>query len=377
MSFTSPFALPEAVPDALEAGEAAGLAPLPPDAPPEPGGGPLADVEAELEADAGSVYEDDAELDPLSALEKYCRSDMPAQRLTYAAGIGAAAPLLEPSAVSGSLVSLLRELLGDVYADVRLTALQQVLPVARHLRSAGMAYQSDLEALWDIVQPLLLDADAENQELGAAVLAELSHLVAWGNGVVASQKLVWGMQRLQRVASELRAEGALAALRLITEVVAPREGSPLCFDAIEHFALSTVRDMAGYEGAPEVRQAVAQALPRFAAHMPGPVRAGLLPGILKALAGDSHWNVRAEVPELLVNLLAGQKAAAAAAAARGAAVVAARDARGARRPHVLQHPLAADEAAGGVCAAAVRAAPPAPRAAHGLERGDGRAPPAD
>jgi hypothetical protein len=44
-------------------------------------------------------------------------------------GIGAAVCELEPSAVSGSLVCLLRELLGDVYADVRLTALQQVLPV--------------------------------------------------------------------------------------------------------------------------------------------------------------------------------------------------------------------------------------------------------
>jgi hypothetical protein len=44
-------------------------------------------------------------------------------------GIGAAVSELEPSAVSGSLVCLLRELLGDVYADVRLTALQQVLAV--------------------------------------------------------------------------------------------------------------------------------------------------------------------------------------------------------------------------------------------------------
>jgi hypothetical protein len=44
-------------------------------------------------------------------------------------GIGAAVCELEPSAVSGSLVCLLRELLGDVYADVRLTALQQVLAI--------------------------------------------------------------------------------------------------------------------------------------------------------------------------------------------------------------------------------------------------------
>jgi hypothetical protein len=96
--------------------------------------------------------------------------------------------------VSGSIISLLRELLGDVYADVRLTALHQVLPVgeckgvrpgwmagvqpcslpwltrcaqhtprtaARRLRGSGMLFQSDIEALWDLVQPLLLDADVE------------------------------------------------------------------------------------------------------------------------------------------------------------------------------------------------------------------------
>eukprot|EP00882_Tetradesmus_deserticola_P028546 GHRQ01031807.1.p2 GENE.GHRQ01031807.1~~GHRQ01031807.1.p2 ORF type:complete len:216 (+),score=91.22 GHRQ01031807.1:684-1331(+) len=158
------------------------------------------------------------DLDPLSALEKYCGSDMPAQRLMYAAGIGAAVSQLEPSAVSGSLVSLLRELLGDVYADVRITALQQVPAVARRLRAPGMAYQSDLETLWDCVQPLLLDADVESQEAAAAVLAELTHLVAWGNSVAASQKLVWAVQRLSRLPQELAAEGALAALRLITEV---------------------------------------------------------------------------------------------------------------------------------------------------------------
>lgn len=44
-------------------------------------------------------------------------------------GIGAAVELLEPHEVSGTIVALLRELLGDVYADVRLAALQQVLPV--------------------------------------------------------------------------------------------------------------------------------------------------------------------------------------------------------------------------------------------------------
>jgi hypothetical protein len=73
-------------------------------------------------------------MDPLSALEFHCRSDLPGQRLTYAAGIGAAAAQLEPSAVSGSLVALLRELLSDAYADVRLTALRQVLAVGTQLR---------------------------------------------------------------------------------------------------------------------------------------------------------------------------------------------------------------------------------------------------
>ncbi|WIA28115.1 hypothetical protein OEZ86_010692 [Tetradesmus obliquus] len=244
------------------------------------------------------------DLDPLSALEKYCRSDLPAQRLTYAAGIGAAVVELESSAVSGSLVCLLRELLGDVYADVRLTALQQVLAVARRLRAPGMTFQGDLESLWDMVQPLLLDADVENQEAAASVLAELTHLVAWGNAVAASQKLVWAVQRLARLPQELATEGALAALRLITEVVVPRPGSPLCFAAIEHFAVATFKDMAAYERSADVRQAVALLLPRFVRHMPPSVRAMVLPGLLKTLASDTHWNVRAEVPDMLINLLA-------------------------------------------------------------------------
>lgn len=75
--------------------------------------------------------------------------------------MGAAVEMFQPHEVSGTLVSLLRELLSDVYADVRLTALQQVLPVSKRLRSAGMIYQSDIETLWDLVQKLLLDADVE------------------------------------------------------------------------------------------------------------------------------------------------------------------------------------------------------------------------
>jgi hypothetical protein len=51
--------------------------------------------------------------------------------LSAAQGMGAAVDLFQPHEVSGTIVSLLRELLGDVYADVRLTALQQVLPVGR------------------------------------------------------------------------------------------------------------------------------------------------------------------------------------------------------------------------------------------------------
>ena len=50
------------------------------------------------------------------------------------------------------------------------------------------------------------------------MLAGLTHLVAWGNSVAASQKLVWAVQRLQRLPQELAIDGALAALRLITEV---------------------------------------------------------------------------------------------------------------------------------------------------------------
>lgn len=50
-------------------------------------------------------------------------------------------------------------------------------------------------------------------------------------------------------------------------------------------------------------QAAVLLLPQFAQHMPAGLRASLLPGWVKALAADSHWNVRAEVPQLLVNLL--------------------------------------------------------------------------
>lgn len=32
---------------------------------------------------------------------------------------------------------------------------------ARRLRENGLTYQADIEVLWDIVQPLLLDADME------------------------------------------------------------------------------------------------------------------------------------------------------------------------------------------------------------------------
>lgn len=37
--------------------------------------------------------------------------------------------------------------------------------------------------------------------------------------------------------------------------------------------------------------------------MPPAQRASLLPSWIKTLAADTHWNVRAEVPQLLVNLL--------------------------------------------------------------------------
>ena len=53
-------------------------------------------------------------------------------------------------------------------------------------------------------------------------------------------------------------------------------------------------------------QAVVLLLPRFARHMPAALRASLLPGWIKTLAADSHWNVRAEVPQLLISLLTPQ-----------------------------------------------------------------------
>jgi hypothetical protein len=53
-------------------------------------------------------------------------------------------------------------------------------------------------------------------------------------------------------------------------------------------------------------QAVALLLPRFARHMPPALRASVIPGWVKTLAADTHWNVRAEVPQLLVNLLTPQ-----------------------------------------------------------------------
>lgn len=51
--------------------------------------------------------------------------------LSPAQGMGAAVDSLQPHEVSGTIVSLLRELLADIYADVRYTALQQVSPVGK------------------------------------------------------------------------------------------------------------------------------------------------------------------------------------------------------------------------------------------------------
>lgn len=131
-------------------------------------------------------------------------------------------------------------------------------------------------------------------------------------------------------------------------MVAPREGSPLTFNSIEDFSVGTFKQMATYERSADVRQvrvtgccllasagrcvcvchmlvgspccaalltpallpplllcqAVALLLPRFARHIPPSQRAALLPGLVRSLAGDSHFNVRCEVPQLLVNLLA-------------------------------------------------------------------------
>jgi hypothetical protein len=42
---------------------------------------------------------------------------------------------------------------------------------ARRLRAPGMAYQGELESLWDMVQPLLLDADVEVRGPAAAAAA--------------------------------------------------------------------------------------------------------------------------------------------------------------------------------------------------------------
>jgi hypothetical protein len=41
---------------------------------------------------------------------------------------------------------------------------------------------------------------------------------------------------------------------LLLQVVVPRPGSPLCFSAIEHFAVATFKDMAAYERSADVRQ---------------------------------------------------------------------------------------------------------------------------
>jgi hypothetical protein len=46
----------------------------------------------------------------------------------------------------------------------------------------------------------------------------------------------------------------LLLLLLLLQVVVPRPGSPLCFSAIEHFAVATFKDMAAYERSADVRQ---------------------------------------------------------------------------------------------------------------------------
>eukprot|EP00775_Hariotina_reticulata_P002045 gene2045-2367_t len=94
----------------------------------------------------------------------------------------------------------------------------------------------------------------ENQEVAAGVLAELSHIVAHGNVVCAHQKLAWAVQHLQAQSKELAAEGAMAALMLITNVMAPRIGSPLCFDTFEELAVGTFKVYAAFPDQPNVRQ---------------------------------------------------------------------------------------------------------------------------
>lgn len=60
---------------------------------------------------------------------------------------------MQPHEVSGTIISLLRELLTDVYADVRFTALQQVLPVgeSQHQQSLSPLHNSDRQALASLV----------------------------------------------------------------------------------------------------------------------------------------------------------------------------------------------------------------------------------
>jgi hypothetical protein len=97
---------------------------------------------------------------------------------------------------------------------------------AQQLLSATQCHQLHLVLSCCAVlrSAVLVHVSVQNQEAASAVLAELSHVLAKGNAVVASQKLVLAVQKLQRLPTDLQAEGALASLRLIAEVSAAPEG---------------------------------------------------------------------------------------------------------------------------------------------------------
>ncbi|KIZ04169.1 hypothetical protein MNEG_3787 [Monoraphidium neglectum] len=175
---------------------------------------------------------------------------------------------------------------------------------AARLAEGGGAAAADLGDVWQGLEPLLLDADLENQEAAVAAAGEVIHLLAAASGAdAAAEALSSGIARLCSVPEAvLREEGACQALALAVRVLAGREGSPLGVDQLAPFLVPTFLNLVKHDSH-DVREVAAAALPPLLRRLGPARRAAFVPSALEALAGDSHWNVRAAAAPLLLRVV--------------------------------------------------------------------------
>ena len=210
-------------------------------------------------------------------------------------------------------------------------------PTAARLAARGADAAPGLEALWDALEPLLLDGDLENQEAAVAAAAAVAHRLAAAAGApTAAARLEAALGRLCAAPdAALREEGACQALALAVRVLSPSAGGsadadcadgsssggahqkqqqqqrqkqkqqrpppPLGVADVEPFASPLFLSHVSSDS-PGVREVAAAALPAYLRRLPAARRALFIPDALVALANDSHWNVRAAAAPLLLRL---------------------------------------------------------------------------